>query len=136
MYVAGLIVIVGALTVIAGNVLSEHSNPPVTYTVKWDSPETEQLVRNACYACHSNETIWPWYAYVAPVSFLVVDDVKEGRREMNFSTGKKLEAHEMVEQIEEGDMPPQKFLIMHPEASLTDTQKEQLISGIRATFPR
>ncbi len=46
----------------------QRSNPPVIASVVWDSPETEQLVRTACYDCHSNETVWPWYASVAPVS--------------------------------------------------------------------
>ncbi len=63
----------------------DHTNPPVTASPAWDSPRTEQLVRAACYDCHSNETVWPWYSSVAPASWLLQRDVDEGRDHMNFS---------------------------------------------------
>lgn len=109
------------------------TNPPVTHTIKWDSPETEQLMRTACYDCHSNETVWPWYSYIAPVKWLVVKDVKEGREEMNLSTMSRLDVREMVEKIERGSMPPAVYLPMHPAASLNAEQKAALIAGIEAT---
>ena len=62
-----------------------HSNPPVTQEVKWDSSRTRELAVGACYDCHSNETVWPWYSNVAPVSWLVYADVKSGRETLNFS---------------------------------------------------
>ncbi len=94
-------------------------------------------MRHACYDCHSNETIWPWYSFVAPVSFLVSKDVEEGRKELNFSTGRgELEKHELIEQIEKNEMPPSIYLVTHPEASLSNQQKEDLIAGIRASSLR
>ncbi|MCB9451028.1 MAG: heme-binding domain-containing protein [Anaerolineaceae bacterium] len=112
----------------------ERTNPPVTQTINWSSAETEALMRRACYDCHSNETVWPWYSNIAPVSWLVVDDVNEGRRKLNFSTGHgEMEARELIEQIERGSMPPSKYLITHPEANLTTEEKAALIAGIRAT---
>ncbi len=113
----------------------ERTNPPVTYQMKWNAPETEQLMRQACYDCHSNETVWPWYSNIAPVSWLVVKDVNEGRAKLNFSTGHgEMESDELIEQIERGTMPPRIYLTMHSDANLTDTQKADLIAGIRASL--
>ncbi len=109
-------------------------NPPVTTTIKWDSAQTEQLVRAACFDCHSNETRSMWYSNIAPVSWLVNKDINEGRQKLNFSTGRHLEGDEMIQQIERGKMPPDIYLPMHPEANLTAEQKQQLIAGIQATF--
>src|SRR5687767_3710253 len=123
------------LLIVIGNVAVAHTNPPVTYTVKWDSPRTEELARRACFDCHSNETKYPWYSYVAPVSFLVMKDVNEGREEMNFSTGRgELEGGEMVEALEEGEMPLPIYLVLHPEAALTEAEKTELAQGLRLTF--
>lgn len=130
----GLLVVVGVALVLVGNVASAHTNPPVTHTVQWNDPATEQIARRACFDCHSNETRWPWYSYVAPMSFLVARDVEKGRSEMNFSTGRELEGDEMAEQIERGKMPPGIYLPLHPEANLSETEKQQLIAGLRATF--
>ena len=63
----------------------DHTNPPVTQGPKWDSPETEKLMRGACMDCHSDETVWPWYSNVAPVSWLVQKDVVQGRAYLNVS---------------------------------------------------
>ena len=62
-----------------------HSNPPVSQAVRFDSPRTQQLAKDACYACHSNLTDWPWDSDVAPASWLVQRDVDEGRGILNFS---------------------------------------------------
>lgn len=132
--VIAVILIGGAALVLVGNVAVAHDNPPVTTTIQWDSPETEQLMRAACMDCHSNETKWPWYAYVAPMAFLVSKDVNEGRDALNLSTARRVEADEIVEKIEEGEMPPIAYLPLHPEANLTDAQKDALIAGIWATF--
>ena len=48
-------------------------------------PEVEAILRNSCYDCHSNETRWPWYSYVAPISWVIVDHVDQGRKQINFS---------------------------------------------------
>ncbi len=63
-----------------------HTNPPVLQEPNWDSPQTRALAQRACFDCHSNETEWPWYSHVAPVSWLVQRDVEEGREKVNFST--------------------------------------------------
>lgn len=88
----GLIILIGIggvlLAVFLGIQLIpvNRTNPPVTSPVKWDSPQTQSLAARACMDCHSNETVWPWYSYVAPTSWLVYYDVQRGRSQLNFST--------------------------------------------------
>lgn len=113
----------------------DHSNPPVQQTIAWDSPRTEQLARDACFDCHSNETEWPWYSNVAPVSWWVQQHVDEGRNELNYSEPSGMEeADESAESVQEGSMPPTYYTITHPEARLSDQEKQGLIDGFIATF--
>ena len=56
-----------------------HSNPPVISEPHWDSPQTRELAVDACFDCHSNETNWPWYSNIAPVSWMVQRHTDEGR---------------------------------------------------------
>jgi hypothetical protein len=83
--------------------------------------------------CHSNETQWPWYSNVAPVSWLVQKDVDEGRRELNLSTD-AAEVQELIEAIDEGSMPPLQYKPLHAGARLSDSEKKELTQGLRATF--
>jgi hypothetical protein len=112
-----------------------HENPPVRQEPKWDSPATRALAKRACFDCHSNETTWPWYAWVAPMSWLVQHDVDEGREHMNFSEWDEEQKHadEAPEMVEEGEMPLWYYLPAHPEAKLTAGEKAQLIRGLEAT---
>ena len=112
-----------------------HENPPVRQEPRWDSPATRELARRACFDCHSNETTWPWYTWVAPMSWLVQRDVEEAREEMNFSEWDRpqKEAHEAPEMVEKGEMPPWFYLPLHSEAKLTADEKAQLIRGLEAT---
>jgi len=113
-----------------------RDNPAVASEPAWDSPETRALAQNACFDCHSNETVWPWYSKVSPSKLLVWIDVREGRNAMNFSDwqahGKQVD--EIAEAIDSGEMPPFYYAMMHSEAKLSDTQKAQLIEGLRATL--
>ena len=135
----GLWVVIGGFVVIQLVPYGRnHTNPPVVQEPNWDSPETRALAEQACFDCHSNETTWPWYTNVAPVSWLVQRDVDEGRHRLNFSdwqNGRRdsHETDEMAEVVQRGSMPPAIFLTMHPEARLTDAEKQQLINGLQAT---
>lgn len=113
-----------------------HTNPPVTGEPPWDSPATRELAKRACFDCHSNETVWPWYSHVAPVSWLVQRDTDEGRRKLNFSEWNKpqKEADEAAKAVREGEMPMWIYLPTHPEARLTDAEKQALIQGLEATM--
>jgi len=114
----------------------DHSNPPVIQEPSWDSPRTRELAVRACFDCHSNETRWPWYAHVAPVSWLLQWDVDEGRRIVNFSEWHRTyeEASESAETVIEGEMPPWYYLPLHPSAKLSSEEKQELIRGLTATF--
>jgi hypothetical protein len=103
----------------------EHTNPPVTAEPPWPSPEVRALAVRACFDCHSNETRWPWYSHVAPVSWLVQSDTIEGRSEVNFSEWDRpqKEAGESAEVVLNGEMPPIIYLPTHPQARLSTTEK-------------
>jgi mono/diheme cytochrome c family protein len=116
----------------------DHSNPPVRQEPTWDRPETRQLARRACLDCHSNETVWPWYSAIAPVSWLVQRDVIEGRGELNFSEWDRpqKEAKKAPEETREGEMPPRTYLLAHPEARLDPMERAALAAGLQATLGR
>ena len=114
----------------------DHTNPSSRIEPAWHSPEVRDLAQRACFDCHSNETKWPWYSHVAPVSWLVQRDVEKGRHEMNFSEWDRPqdEAHEAAEMVREGKMPLSYYLPTHPDAKLTPAEKETLIAGLVAMF--
>jgi mono/diheme cytochrome c family protein len=112
----------------------QHTNPAVIQEPNWDSPQTQEIAQRACFDCHSNETKWPWYSYVAPVSWLIQKDVVDGRRNLNFSDWSRVrEPNEISEVVSAGWMPPARYLAMHPEAKLTQAEKDALVSGLQAT---
>jgi hypothetical protein len=113
-----------------------HSNPPVTGEPSWDSPRTRALAVDACFSCHSNETKWPWYSHVAPISWLLQRDVDTGRAELNFSewNQEQDEARDAAESVAEGEMPPLRYALVNSRARLTDTERRDLIRGFHATL--
>lgn len=113
------------------------TNPSVTREVHWNSPETRALAQRSCFDCHSNLTTWPWYMRVAPASFLMADHVSEGRRDLDFSEWDRPQRagfEEVQEEITDGDMPIWNYVLLHPEAKLSDAERARLIEGLRATF--
>lgn len=115
----------------------EHVNPAIVAEPKWDSPKTRELFSRACGDCHTNETKWPWYGRIAPASWLVQNDVNEGRAHFNVSmwgVQKKNKGNEAAKEVKEGEMPPWLYLIPHTEARLSENEKNELIKGLLATF--
>jgi len=109
-----------------------HENPPVVQDAPWPDAATAELARGACYDCHSNETEWPVYSYVAPMSWLVRRDVENGREALNFSdwaedTG---EADDAAEEIQGGSMPPRQYTRLHPAARLSDEEEARLVAAL------
>ncbi len=103
----------------------ERTNPPVESPTVGRQPVMDFL-RRACFDCHSNETVWPWYAQVAPISWLVIRDVNQAREKLNFSQWNRLGLHEQErvkaeiwKQVKNGDMPPPFFMLGHPDALVT-----------------
>jgi hypothetical protein len=115
----------------------DHINPPVVSEPKWSSPEARALVKEHCFQCHSNETEWPWYSNIAPGSWLIANDVIEAREKFNFSDWEKKpgELDEMIEEIEEGDMPPIQYWIVHPSSRMNEQQKQELIDALKSSIP-
>ncbi len=117
------------------------TNPPVTGEIQAPA-EVMEILRTSCYDCHSNESEWPWYSNVAPVSWLVISDVNEAREHLNFSEwdsysaeDKAEDIEEIWEEIEEGEMPLWFYLPLHPEARLSDAQKEIIRKWVESGGP-
>jgi len=134
----GRLILVGVVLVLAAQVVPvPRTNPPVTRDVA-APPPVAALLRQACYDCHSRESVWPWYSRVAPVSWLVAHDVNEGREEVDFSAwgqyGPRRQAKllgEAVKSIEEGEMPPWYYVLMHPSARLDEPAQAALVAWAR-----
>lgn len=115
----------------------DHTNPQVIATPKWDSPKTKNLFDRACMDCHSFRTKWPAYSKIAPISWLVYSDVQEGRDHFNVSAWgvqKRNKGDKAAKAVQEGDMPMFIYPWMHPNARLSDQEKQDLIKGLKATF--
>lgn len=109
-----------------------RTNPPVRAEPGWDNPRTRELAVRACFDCHSNETVWPWYSNIAPASWLIQSDVTVGRRKLNFSEWDRPqeEAHESAKALRKGTMPPWYY----PWATLSSPEQQALIQGLEATL--
>ncbi len=110
----------------------KHPNPPVTEEAPWPSARAREIAVAACYDCHSNETEWPIYSYVAPMSWLVRNDVEDGRAVLNFSTWDRgeQEVDDGADEIEDGSMPPRQYTPLHPDARLSDEEEQILIEAL------
>ena len=111
----------------------ERTNPPVRSEIQ--APDSvSSVLQRACYNCHSNQTNWPWYSYVAPASWYLVRHVNRGRGDLNFSEwpvfdfeAQELTMDDIHKQIEKGRMPLKSYLLLHPEARLSEADREILL---------
>ena len=132
-FVAGIVLFAAMQFVPYGH---RRASSNVGMEPNWDSARTRELFFRACGDCHSNETRWPWYSQVAPVSWFTLWHVKEGRQQFNMSAWTSSmadDAHEAGHQIRNGKMPLRSYLLGHPEARLTAGEKDELIRGLQAT---
>ena len=111
---------------------AERDNPPSAATIG-GPPEVVEILRGACFDCHSNETHWPFYSYVAPMSWLVTGDVAGGRSRLNFSDWEELRsgfqkrfARRIVERVEAGEMPLWQYRTVHWGATISADQLNTL----------
>ncbi len=133
----GILFLVGVLGLLLIQLVPygrDHTNPKVVAEPAWDSAKTRATAVIACFDCHSNETKWPWYSNIAPMSWLVQSDVNEGREHMNLSEWTPGQGSEAAEKVQADEMPPFQYLLAHPEARLSDADKAAFIQGLRATF--
>jgi hypothetical protein len=139
------------VALVAGFALLQLTNPPRTnptvvsdlMTTNAPPPQVAAMLHAACYDCHSSETRWPWYSRVAPMSWLIANDVKEGRKNMNLSdwpndnplrAAKRLE--NMSDEIGSDEMPPKKYTAIHADARLTESQRKELTDWLDAEAAR
>jgi hypothetical protein len=115
-----------------------HANPAAVVEPRWDQPSTRALAVRACFDCHSNETSWPWYSNIAPVSWLLQRHVDNGRRALNFSDWSRPygEADESAELVLRGSMPTWDYRMIHPHARLSVAERQTLAAGLTATIGR
>jgi hypothetical protein len=118
----------------------ERTNPPVDESKTVSSslnvpPEVRAVLERSCYDCHSNNTRWPWYSHVAPVSWLTARDVKKGRTNLNFSTWGDYKKRRQInkldqisDQLRENEMPVKPYRLMHPSAVLSKAEID-LVTG-------
>ena len=106
-------------------------------------PETLAIVQRACQNCHSQNTEWPWYGHVAPVSWLLARDVQQARLHMNLSRWQEYAMDDRVRLLSEigsavrnREMPVQRYLLLHPEARLTDVERQQIYRWTRTERSR
>lgn len=117
----------------------DHTNPPVAKELRWNTPATRALAQQACFDCHSNLTEWPWYTNVAPISWLTQHDVEDGRAHLNFTewgSPQEADLEEVLSVIQEGEMPPIQYKLIHSGARLSSTQRQQLADGIAASWKK
>lgn len=119
----------------------ESDNPGDIVLNGLASEEISTMLKTSCYSCHSNETVYPWYSYVAPSSWLVAKDVREGREELNFSTWeeydmmKKLgKLDDIVAEVKEGKMPMEIYTLIHPSAKIDEAQRAKIVTWAEETM--
>jgi cytochrome c len=102
------------------------------------APPVAGVFERSCANCHSEKTQWPWYSRLAPMSWVVETDVKEARKHLNLSRWDRLDPDEqrlaltsIVKAIESGEMPPRRYVVLHPEAQLSSDAAAQVIEWSR-----
>jgi hypothetical protein len=118
--------------------ISDRAGAPLLLGADVPSPVAD-VFAHACSNCHSEKTSWPWYSHVAPVSWLVENDVKHAREHMNLSRWDDLEAADrrvlltaIATVIENREMPPHKYVMLHPEAKLSTDDSIRVIEWTRS----
>lgn len=116
----------------------QEVNPEIRAEPEWPSAEVRDLVVTACYDCHSNETVWPWYSNIAPFSWSITEHVREGREHLNFSEWDQDDAtehaYEAGEEVEEGKMPLTSYTLLHGDSRLSDEERELLVNTFNDMF--
>lgn len=132
--ITGLRVLAGAAILLLAIQLVpvDRDAPPVEEEVP-APPAVREILRRSCYDCHSHETSWPWYSYLAPVSWYVAGDVHEAREHLNFSTWNDYDEDERIdlleeiwEEVEDREMPLEVYLLLHPSADLSESDREAI----------
>jgi hypothetical protein len=129
-----VLLVLAVALVLAQAIPVRRTNPPVESQVQ-APPAVLAALKKSCWDCHSNETVWGWHTKIAPISWLVVSDVNEGREDMNFSRWNAIDpkrreklAKKIPEEVGDGDMPPLLYVLAHPSAKPTEAEKSEIIA--------
>lgn len=121
----------------------ELQNPGDIMLTGMVNDDVAGLLKNSCYDCHSNESKYPWYSHIAPSSWLVSKDIREGREELNFSQWSSYDLMEqlgklddIVEEVSNGNMPMGIYTLMHSSAKLSDAQRELIVAWAEETMDK
>jgi hypothetical protein len=126
-----LLIILISLFLVIQLIPVERENPSLDTNLEIKAPpEVKSILKNSCFDCHSNQTNWPFYGYVAPISWLVAHDVNDGRKHLNFSEWNNYPAEkiknikgEIVEEVSGDKMPLGIYTLIHSSAKLSEEQK-------------
>jgi len=112
-----------------------NNNPEDLFINNTISKKVESIIKASCYDCHSNQTVYPWYSQIAPASFVIGNHIIEGKEHLNFSNWESLSKldkaealDDLIEEIEEKNMPLNGYLLVHPSAKLTDNDRNMLLA--------
>ena len=126
----------------------DRTNPPVDETQTIQAllkvpPHISIIIERSCYDCHSNKTVWPWYSYIAPASWLVARDVHKGRSEMNFTEWNKYKGLRIISKLDQicmnvnqQTMPLPIYLTMHPGARPTQAEIDTVCAWVESESDR
>ena len=110
----------------------------VAFTKTFNVPDNIQnLLKTSCYDCHSNNTIYPWYNKMQPISWFLEHHIKEAKAELNFSEfgayskrKQKSKLKRMISEVRENKMPLSSYILMHKEAKLSKADKALLVNWL------
>ena len=137
-----------AILVLIQFIRIDKTNPPVNKSIDFitlakPSEEVQGILVTSCYDCHSNETTYPWYTDVAPLSWWLKHHINEGREHLNFSEWgnytEKRQQHkleECIEEVNEGEMPLSSYTIMHKDAALSPAQQKALSTWVASLIKK
>lgn len=131
--VVGLVALLGLIQLVP---FGHARNPPVTKAAAWPSARAQALAESSCYDCHSNLTKRWWATEVAPASWLAQADVNGGREVLDFSEWDRPQAglDRVIEAVQGGGMPPLQYKLMHGNARLSRTERQQLVDGLKQLY--
>lgn len=129
-----LLIMIGILLVIQ-LIRPEKTNPPIDETLALKAPQAVMnVLKTSCYDCHSHETIWPFYAEIAPLSWNIIGHVNDGRKALNFSKWGEIapdikikRLKRAIKTVNNGMMPLENYLLLHEEAKLNNEQKKIIV---------
>ncbi|MES0488612.1 MAG: heme-binding domain-containing protein [Leptospirales bacterium] len=127
------------VTYTIGEMVISRTNPEQKYTGVILDEATDKILKRSCYDCHSHETVYPWYSRVPVFSFLIGMHVNKAREHLNFSKWDSVKDSkkpkiwgEILEEIEEGEMPIGNYLWLHPDAKMQEGDLQTIKDSLEA----